>query len=214
MTYRAIQRLIDEDFLSSRREKSGSITFVLVWRRNVRYVERPIKAHLDLATEYAEETVSKAVGRYAETLVSFGLRALGLQIHSRNTNKYNGKAWSKSQHDLDFIVEGPNAAYGVEVKNTFDYMPMNEFSIKLDMCNELGLIPLFIVRSRDSIQWRDTRERHGLIYMFKSKIFPPGYDDLVSRMWQDMRLPVTIWDDWRPSFYDTLSSFLQRGNTS
>jgi hypothetical protein len=38
------------------------------------------------------------------------------------------------------------ATYGVEIKNTPDYIPRAELHIKLAMCGHLGLVPLFVVR--------------------------------------------------------------------
>jgi hypothetical protein len=214
LTYRALQRLIDEGFLRFRHVTDGPRSLIVVWRHNLRYVERPIQGHLKLTADYSHEVVSKATGRYAETLVSFGLRTLGLRVITRNSRQFRDRVWTSTQHDLDFVLEGPTGPVGVEVKNTFDYMAMNEFNIKLDMCQHLGLTPLFIVRSRDNIRWQTSRERGGLMYMFKSKVFPPGYEELVGRIWREMRLPVAIWDDWRPQFYTSIADFLAIDNPS
>lgn len=71
---------------------------------------------------------------------------------------------------------------GVEVKNTFDYMPNAELDAKLAMCQHLGLRPLFIVRNRDHNQLEKVRAGGGEIYMFKSKVLPPGFEDLAGRV--------------------------------
>jgi len=169
---------------------------------------------MELVDEYSSQLINKATGDYAETLVLLGLSRLHLSLVGRDTRQYRDRMWTQSDHNLDFIMEKDPVAYGIEVKNTFDYMPADEFATKLQMCQLLGIRPLFVVRSRDKIQWQQAKDAGGLIFMFKTKLFPPGQDALVQRIWQEMRLPVGILHDWRPSFYDTIRSRLQLGNNS
>jgi len=210
LTYRAIQELRANGFLREEIVKTDVETFMVVWRSGVRYVRRAIRAHVALATEYSSELISRATGGYAETLALLGLSRLGLDLLGRNARSYRGKTWTESGHNLDFIMEKDGIGYGVEVKNTFDYMPADEMSVKLVMCRHLGLQPLFIVRIRHAIQWEQVKEAGGLLYVFKSKIFPPGQEPLVERLWQQMRLPVAIWKDWHPQFYNTIGEFIAR----
>ena len=214
LTYRAIQELRQTRFLDSREVPSRIGRSILVWRSGIRYVERQIKAHTKLVEEYSSELINKATGDYAETLVLLGLSRLHLNLVSRETRQYRDRMWTQSDHNLDFIMEKGPVAYGIEVKNTFGYMPADEFAIKLQMCEFLGIRPLFVVRNRDKIQWQKAKDAGGLIFMFKTKVFPPGQDALVQRIWKEMRLPVGILHDWHPSFYNTILSFLQLGNNS
>jgi hypothetical protein len=207
-TNRAAIHLRNNRTLSERQATLGDITAQLVWRSNVRYIEREAKKHASLIAEYSSEPINKATGAYAETLVHLGLSKLGLRVVARNANAYAGLTWTATDHDLDFIVESPTTAYGVEVKNTFEYMPTDEFNVKLDMCAHLGLLPVFVVRIRHSAQWKQAKAAGGIIYQFKSKLFPPGQDALVGRIWRQMRLPVAIWHDWSNAFYSTLSDYL------
>ena len=195
LTYRAIQELRESDFLRFETVKTDVETFIVVWRAGVRYVRRAIKAHVALATEYSSQLMNRATGEYAETLALLGLSRLGLALVDRNTRSYRDRIWTESEHDLDFIVEKGGNGYGVEVKNTLSYMPADELDIKIAMCRYLGIRPLFIVRHRDKIQWDKMQEAGGLLYIFKSKIFPPGHEPLVERIWKQMRLPVAIWSD-------------------
>jgi len=210
LTYRAIQELKESGFLRSETVKTDVETFIVVWRSGVRYVRRAIKAHVTLAAEYSSQLISKATGDYAETLALLGLRGLGLTLVDRNTRSYRHKTWTESEHDLDFVVEKDGRAYGVEVKNTLDYMPRDELDIKIALCQHLGIRPLFIVRNRDKIQWDKMQEAGGLLYIFKSKIFPPGQEPLVQRIWKEMRLPVAIWRDWHGQFYNTIADFINQ----
>jgi hypothetical protein len=89
-------------------------------------------------------------------------------------------------------------------------MPGDELNIKIDMCRHLGIRPLFIVRNRHAIQWEQVRQAGGLLYIFKSKNFPPGQEPLVQRIWKEMRLPVAIWRDWHRQFYNTIADFINQ----
>ncbi len=210
-TQRAIRDLRSQGFLSEREVKiSGTTRSLVVWRSNVRYVERAIKAHVDLMTEYSAPTLTKATGDYAETLVLLGLSRLQLSLISRNSNSYKGKTWTETEHDLDFIMEKDGSGFGVEVKNTWDYIPTDELDVKLRLCEYLGLRPLFVVRHRHSGQWDLVRKKGGMLYIFKSKIFPPGYNQLTQSIWQQMRLPVAAWNDWPRQFYPTLEKFIEK----
>lgn len=207
LTYRAIQELRESGFLRSETVETEAETFIVVWRSGVRYVRRAIRAHVALAAEYSSQRISKATGDYAETLALLGLSRVRLTLVDRSTRNYRGKKWSETEHDLDFILEKNGRAYGVEVKNTFSYMPADELDIKIAMCQHLGLRPPFIVRNRHAIQWEQMGQAGGLLYVFKSKIFPPGHEPLVDRIWQQMRLPVAIWSDWHGQFYNTIAAF-------
>ena len=44
------------------------------------------------------------------------------------------------------MFEYDGVLYGVEVKNTLDYIPVEELNVKLEMCDFLGFKPLFIMR--------------------------------------------------------------------
>ena len=201
VTHRAVSEL-RRGFLRSQRIYTESISPVLVWRP--RYAARKIQAHLDLLLEYSHPTIHAATGAYAETLVDLVLSKLGLERVARDTKSYQGRTWTETNHDLDFIFEGNCEAFGVEVKNTFDYMPDDELDIKLNMCAYLGIRPLFFVRNRKYSQWKRANDYNGLIFMFQSKVFPPGQDQIVKSIWEEMRLPVAIWRDWPDGVYKGL----------
>ena len=104
------------------------------------------------------------------------------------------KKWTKSEHDLDFIVEKDGVYYGVEVKNTLPYMPLEEFKIKLEICKHLNLLPLWILRNAPKNQIDEIKRHEGLILKFKSQVFPIGFEELTTEIWKYTRLPATVWD--------------------
>ncbi len=105
-------------------------------------------------------------------------------------------------------MERNAVGFGIEVKNEFSYMDRGELTDKLRMCQYLGIRPLFIVRVRDPNQREDVSQAGGFIYMFKTKIYPPGQESLVKTIWNEMKLPVDIWDDWKPNFYRTIGAWI------
>ncbi len=119
---------------------------------------------------------------------------MGFEVVSRNTNEFSRRKWTTTSHNLDFIVEKDGIYYGVEVKNTLPYMERDEFDIKLEICNYLGLVPLWILRNAPGNQFDQMKQAGGFILKLKSQIYPFGYEDLVGDIWNLMRLPVAIWD--------------------
>jgi len=74
-------------------------------------------------------------------------------------------------------------------------MEVEEFNIKIDICEYLALVPLWILRNAPEIQFSTMKARNGLILPFKSQIYPYGQELLTKSIWENMRLPVTIWDE-------------------
>jgi hypothetical protein len=180
LTNRLIDELVGEGFLKM--EKTRTAHFV--YRSDIRYIRREISKRTKIIERYANSVITKAVGGYAEMLFSFMFRVNGFKIVGENTNTYGGLKWEETEHDLDFIVEKDSIAYGVEVKNTLDYMERDEFEAKLRICEYLGLVPLWILRNAPAVQFKQMKPCNGFILKFKAQIYPPGQEPLVRDMWQ------------------------------
>jgi len=146
-----------------------------------------------LIKKYSENSVTRGYGHYAEDLFRWTLLSEGFKLLGTNTNTYEGKSWTKTEHNLDFIVEKDGIPYGVEVKNTLSYMERDEFEIKLELCDYLGLKPLWILRNAPGVQFREMKNRDGFIWWFGTQCYPPGFEPLVKEIWKILRLPVNIW---------------------
>lgn len=125
----------------------------------------------------------------------------------RKTKEYQNIIWTKTANDLDFIIQKDGVVYGVEVKNWFSYVDDDLYDIKLEICRHFGIRPLFMVRMASYQQIEKTQSRNGRILIFKSKIFPPGNDELVKNIWNKMRLPVSIWTDIPPLIVRNLLAY-------
>ncbi|MFH1821117.1 MAG: hypothetical protein ABH852_01570 [Methanobacteriota archaeon] len=185
----AVDEMVREGFL--RLKKTDVAHFV--YRSDIRYIRREVNNRYKIIKRYSDPVVTRAVGVYAEMLFSFLFQLNGFKIVGENTNEYRGLAWDKTRHDLDLIVEKDSIAYGVEIKNTLSYMEEDEFEAKLEMCKFLGLIPLWILRNAPATQFERMKPHNGFILKFKAQIYPPGQELLVRDIWENMRIPVSVW---------------------
>lgn len=188
VTHRNVDNLIDEGFLKL--VERPPVKFVV--RSDIRYYSQNIKNRVKLIQRYSHPDVTKGVGDIAELLFSYMFRLNNFNIIDENANEYNGKKWTKTEHDLDFIIERDSLAYGVEIKNTLPYMEKEEFDVKLEMCEYLELIPLWILRNAPAVQFWEMKAAGGFILKFKTQIYPPGQRSLVRDIWKLMALPVDI----------------------
>jgi hypothetical protein len=203
ITGKAVNELIVEDkFLKDEPRtfgKNKNVPIIFVCRRNLRYISNEIKRKIKIIDKFSDDELNEGVGKYAEILFNHMFTKNQFKIISRHTNTFRGKTWRKSSRDLDFIIEKDGISYGGEIKNTFDYMPQDEFEEKLDMCQFLRLLPVFPLRYPSPQQYALMQESGGLALTFKTRIFPPGNQTLVTDIWNHFRLPVSIWDEIPPT---------------
>ncbi|MBM2831985.1 MAG: hypothetical protein HW414_1037 [Dehalococcoidia bacterium] len=176
----------------------------------MRYVSRRIKQRIEIMERFSDDEANDGCGKHAESLFSHMFEKNQFTILARHTNRFAGRVWTQSDKNLDFIIQKDAINYGVEVKNTFDYMEHNEFQEKVDMCQFLGLTPMFPLRCPSPLQFAIMREVGGLALKFKTRIFPPGFQRLVTEMWNNFRLPVHVWDRIPPNIETNFSNFHQR----
>lgn len=189
VTSRAINELIEEGFLKL--QKRGPAHFV--YRADAGVTENEINLRIEAIRKYSDPFIVRGIGAYAELLYQFLFRVCGFEIVGENTNEYAGRKWTKTNHNLDYIVKKGSMTCGVEIKNTLNYMMNDEFETKLEMCEFLGLVPFWIVRNAPKIQFEKMRPAGGFIFMFKTQIYPPTQEPLAKEIWETLRLPVMVW---------------------
>jgi len=199
VTGKAVNELIEDKFLKAETRAFGkNMHVIFVYRHNVRYTAMAIKIRIKILERFSDDEVNDGVGKYAEILFGHMFERNQFKIIGRNTNTFRSKAWSESDKNLDFIIEKDGISYGVEIKNRFDYMEQDEFEEKLEMCQFLGLLPLFPLRCPSEQQYAQMKDCGGLALKFKTRIFPPGFQGLVTDIWNNFRLPVNIWEEILP----------------
>ena len=197
ITGKAVNELIDEGFLKEEPRTFGvnnNVPIIFVVSRSRRYVASEIKERLRIIERYSDDELNDGCGKHAESLFEHLFDKNQFTIVDTDTNTYRGKTWTKSNRNLDFIIEKDGIAYGGEIKNTFDYMPQDEFEDKMDMCQFFGILPVFPVRIASPQQFGMMQAIGGLALTFRTRIFPPGNQKLVTQIWNYFRLPVAVWN--------------------
>lgn len=184
----AVDKLIEEGFLKLK--PFGKAHFV--FKSSIRYYIREIKRRAKIIDSYSDPVITEALGNWGEKLVEYMFRLNGFEILGRNVKEFQGKEWTKTNENLDFIIGKDYIAYGVEVKNTLPYMEADEFLGKLEMCKFLNLVPLWILRNAPEVQFNTMKANLGLILAFKAQMYPYGQEPLVKEIWNKMRLPVAV----------------------
>lgn len=191
ITAAAIKELIDEEILREKRmplPRGAEVKFV--FNKRLRYHKNKIKRKWKVIKEYSDPFMGRASGIHTELLFLIALITKGFTPKGRNTNEYEGKKWRRTKHNLDFIIQKDNIVYGCEVKNTFSYIDKKDLYTKLDICEHIGVKPLFIMRYAPKSYNYKINEREGFALIFKTKIFPYGQEKLVEKIRNIMDLPV------------------------
>ncbi len=111
-------------------------------------------------------------------------------MRARNTNVFENIAWTETAHDLDFIFEKDGLAYGIEVKNTLGYMPYEELVVKIELCETLGLRPIFAVRMLPKTWAYEIVQAGGYALILKYQLYPWTHRELARRVREEFGLPV------------------------
>jgi hypothetical protein len=207
ITYRAVQDLLAEKFISREiRALENRSKVHLLWKTGNRYYRRRARQVIRLINEYAHPTVTREIGDRGETLTLEGFARHQFIMHSRNSTEYQGRIWTGSDHNLDFIFERDGLAYGVEVKNTLPYMEREDFDQSIAICSELGIRPVHVVRRNPEPWLIELRGLGGFTLMLDYQLYPPLLEPLASRVREELRLPVA----WPRAFWEgTMQRFLR-----
>lgn len=191
VTYRAVKQIEREGLIrSERREMASGGSIVIYWHRSNRYYKRDAARLVRLVDEYSNPRVGDGLGRQAEVLMLEGFVRNQFILRGQNTRSHRGRHWSETEHALDFILERDGISYGVEVKNTLEYIDYKEVKVKVRMCELVGLRVMFAVRMVPK-QWvKEIVESGGYAVIFKFQLYRWGFSDVVRRVKQELELPV------------------------
>ena len=191
ITNRALRELAARGAIKSETRSlahGGRIT--LMWHRGHRYYRRDATQVVKLVEEYANPNIGGALGLHGEAMILEGFARKQFVMHRRETGSFGSQTWSKTAHDLDFIFERDGIAYGVEVKNTLGYMDHDELAVKIEMCQHLGLRPVFAVRMLPRSWVYEIACAGGFALIFKFQLYPWTHRELAGRVRQELGLPV------------------------
>jgi hypothetical protein len=192
VTRRALYKLVkDGEIVGSERiESKGGIEVRLFFHKSHRYWRRQAAKLLKIIDEMADPEVARGCGNHAEMLFLVALASRGFQPYGRDLREYRDRVWEETEHELDFILEKDGIAWGCEVKNTWDYIPEDELSIKLRICRYLGVRPLFIMRESPKSYNYEIYQAGGFALIFEDHLYPFGMAGLAEKIRKELRMPA------------------------
>ena len=99
------------------------------------------------------------------------------------------KEWTATNHTLDLIADYEDGrAFGVEAKNQLASIERKGLSVKLEMCEYLGLKPIFIVRYMPWSFVPDVTRKGGFVLTLGDQIYPLGYRRLCQEIQDKLSL--------------------------
>lgn len=173
VTNRALRELVATGTIRSEiRPLTTGGSVILMWHRSYRYYRREATRVVRLVEEYADPNIGGALGLQGEAMVLEGFARNQFVLHGRNTRTFGTRVWNRTEHDLDFIFERDEIGYGVEVKNTLGYMEFGELEVKIEMCHNLGVKPVFAVRMLPKSWVKEIVDAGGFALILKYQLYP------------------------------------------
>jgi hypothetical protein len=155
-----------------------------------RYWRRQLASKVNVLARIYDPDFAHAVGRHGELMFDAALGRAGFKAEARNVQSWNGTTWTLSDHNLDRIYTRDGIAYGAEIKNTQNYISREELRVKLQMCTELGLVPLFIMRFAPKSYIHQIYRNHGFTLLFEQQMYPWGHNALLREVRSELGLKV------------------------
>jgi hypothetical protein len=192
ITGRALRELIEEGRVNAVWEELfPDVPIRLVMRKSYRHWKREGQRVLELVRRFSSGDFGRAIGPYGEMLVDAALGGLGVRLLGRDVRELEGRSWTQTEHNLDRAYELDGVRYGVEIKNTLKYIDDNELSIKLRICEVLGLRPLFVVRMMPKTwAWPRVIKGGGYVMMLGEQFYPVGSEEFAAAVREHLLLPV------------------------
>ncbi len=158
--------------------------------RRHRYVRRELKVMINILRRLFNPEFAHAIGRHGELMFDAALGRFGFQAHAKNVNTWNSRIWRETNHNLDRIITRDALAYGVEIKNTQNYISRDELRVKIRICQYLELIPLFIMRFAPKSYMFEIIKSGGFGLLFEEQIYPLGHSALLKEAREHLLLKV------------------------
>ena len=191
ITNRALNELRSEGVIvGEERRLSWGGMITLYWHKSYRYYKRKAMEVVNLVEEYSRPEISGSMGRHGELMVLDAFARFEFLQVGRETNKYSGRKWERTNHNLDFIFRKDGIEYGVEVKNTLGYMDYEEFKIKREICLFLNLRPIFVVRMMPKSWMKELIDDGGYGMILRFQLYPWTHRELARRVSSRFKLPV------------------------
>lgn len=191
ITNRALRNLIAEGKVRREQKQLGiGSTLNLVWHSKLRFAKRAASEVHRLVDQYTTAATDGTLGMQGEHLVLAAFARRQYVLIAEESNSYDGKSWTASNHDFDFIFAKGGDAFGVEVKNTLGYMDFDEFRVKTTMALHLGIRPVFAVRMMPATWISTLSKLGGYAMIMKWQFYPWTHAELTRELRAKLKLPV------------------------
>ncbi len=205
ITNAALRSLAGIGTIKSEKDKTNYGDINLYWNKGYRYYKRRKKYIIDAVNYFSNPEFTRAIGNHAEMLIAEALFVGQFSYYGREMREYKGIRWEKTDHDLDFIVEKDGISYGIEVKNTLGYIDEKELDTKVEMCEKLGLVPVFACRMLPKC-WINEKivKAGGFAWIMKYQFYPYNEQNRAKEYKKGLLLPV---DSPRRIYNQTIDRF-------
>ena len=152
-------------------------------RRTTKYIDK-----------YSNQKLTNILGKHLHALVKYELRVQGFEIIDEyNVNSYKGRKLEGIHNTMDLLAEHKekDLVIGVEVKNELDIMDNTELDIKLNLCKELKITPIFACRWLNPYRQK-IEDNGGFLWQFKTQMYPLGFETFTKFIKQKFRFPVKV----------------------
>lgn len=178
ITGKALRELADEGFIGEANLPAKGIDRPIhfFFPRRLRYWKRQADEVAKVVARFSTREFGRALGHHGELMIDAAFSAKGFTVEGKQVSEFKGRRWLTTGHNLDRVYMRDGRHYGCEIKNTLDYMPRNEMEVKVQMCLELGLTPLFVVRMAPAPYIEFVRKAGGYTLVVEYQLYPFGYD--------------------------------------
>ncbi len=155
-----------------------------------RYWKREQREIATLLERIFHPDFTHAIGRHGELMFDAALGRHGFRAEAKNTRTWKDLTWTKTDHNLDRIITRDSQEYGVEVKNTQNYIPREELSTKIELCKHLRVTPLFIMRFAPKSYVHEVQQSGGFTLLFEEQMYPFGHNTLLMEVREKLGLKI------------------------
>ncbi len=117
ITNKAVRSLADAGVIKT--EERGLRTggrIRIIWNRKNRYYKRAAIRLCSLVEEFADTSIGHAIGEHAEHLVVGAFSRSQFVQRGEHTREFNGREWTETENNLDYIFERDSVAYGSKLR--------------------------------------------------------------------------------------------------
>lgn len=218
----ALKKMKMKKILSSHIVKTKNIRRIIFYYPNIfdadidrkNQVLKKIEKSRIWIEKYSNPKITKILGKHLHSIVKAEIKAQGFKIVSEGkVRSYKDKKWTKTNHDLDIIAEHKerNLVIGVEIKNTLDTISKKEIAIKINICQELGITPVFACRwLKPHVE--DIQQKNGFPWQFQVQMYPLGMEELVRVIQKRFHFKVQVRNELPSSNVEMFEKWLNSCN--